>query len=77
MPPKKQATINKFFQPDTASKPAQPTAEEKGKQTLLTKFFTCSSPAEGKFEYLFQREEARRKQLQEQQEKLRLAQKNN
>ena len=76
MPPKKQATINKFFQPDTASKPAQPTAEEKGKQTLLTKFFTCSSPAEGKFEYLFQREEARRKQLQEQQEKLRLAQEN-
>ena len=63
MPPKKQATINKFFQPDTASKPAQPTAEEKGKQTLLTKFFTCSSPAEGKFEYLFQREEARRKQF--------------
>ena len=59
MAKQKQSTMGQFFAPLPES--------SKG-QTLLTKFFTSSNTEENKFQYLFEREEARRKKL-EQQEK--------
>jgi protein-tyrosine phosphatase len=59
MPAPKKATqtkLNQFF---------TPLADTSKKQTLLTKFFSSSNPTENKFQYLFEREEARKEKERE------------
>lgn len=58
----KQAKMGEFFQPLPSSQ---------ANQTLLTKFFKSSNVEDNKYQYLFEREEARRKKIeQEEKEKL-------
>ena len=52
---KKQGKMDQFF---------KPLQMDRG-QTLMTKFFTSSNKEENKFQYLFEREEARRKKIEQ------------
>merc|ERR1712110_893411 len=61
---KKQSTINQFFAPMPSIDPGQ---------TLLTKFFQSSNPEENKIQYLFEREEARRKKLEQEEKERKFA----